>query len=211
MSGSVAPVVRKDAPRPIDMLHVLPLLEEASALFVLERYAGSHSALTTILDEGSPQSRRGAAPGDVAFMLKQDAQALAAFRRAAAIAPRSADVRRLPGAALRTRDRIGGRRYRCSRGSWRSRRQRQPAVEALAAAEGPAWRKRRMAARADRRADRRIRAGASAGRFHTTSSSACSTWPSGGSRRHEQRSTASPHRIPATRWPSSSAPRSASC
>ena len=51
MSGSVAPVIRKDAPRPADMLHVLPLLEEASALFVLERYEEVIPRLTTILEK----------------------------------------------------------------------------------------------------------------------------------------------------------------
>ena len=93
MSGSVAPVIRKDAPRPADMLHVLPLLEEASALFVLERYQEVIPRLTTILEKDPHNLDAALRLATAHSSLKQDAQALAAFRKAAAIAPRSPDVR----------------------------------------------------------------------------------------------------------------------
>ena len=39
VSGSAPPVVRKDAPRPVDMVGLFEILEKASGLFVNERYA----------------------------------------------------------------------------------------------------------------------------------------------------------------------------
>ena len=44
VSASAAPVVRKDAPRPVDMAALFPIVERASGLFVQERYARGYSA-----------------------------------------------------------------------------------------------------------------------------------------------------------------------
>jgi tetratricopeptide (TPR) repeat protein len=93
VSASAAPVVRKDAPRPADMTRLFDVLERASALFVEARYADVIPLLTSILAED---------PGNLDALLRlatahsalgRDGEAEQAFKRAAAIAPRSPDVR----------------------------------------------------------------------------------------------------------------------
>jgi tetratricopeptide (TPR) repeat protein len=93
VSASAAPVVRKDAPRPIDMVRLFDVLEKASALFVQERYAEVIPLLERIQVE-DPQNLDAALRLATAHSsLGHDAQALAAFKKAAALAPRSLDVR----------------------------------------------------------------------------------------------------------------------
>ena len=93
VSAGSPPIVRKDAPRPVDMVHLFETLEKASTLFVQERYADVIPLLERILSED---------PGNLDAMLRlatahstlgQDDRAVDAFRKAAAIAPRSPDVR----------------------------------------------------------------------------------------------------------------------
>jgi arylsulfatase A-like enzyme/tetratricopeptide (TPR) repeat protein len=93
VSAGAAPVVRKDAPRPADMTRLFDLIDRASGLFVAERYAEVIPLLVKILaadpDNLDATLRLAAAHS----ALRHEAQALDAFKRAAAIAPRSQDVR----------------------------------------------------------------------------------------------------------------------
>ena len=93
VSASAPPVVRKDAPRPADMVGLFEIIEKASGLFVREQYVQVIPLLEKIL---------AADPHNLDAMLRlatahsslgHDAKALDAFKRAAAIAPRSSDVR----------------------------------------------------------------------------------------------------------------------
>ena len=93
VSGSSAPVVRKDAPRPIDMVGIFPLVDAASTAFVQERYAEAIPVLKQILAADPHNLDAALRLATSHSMLKQDAQALAAFKLAATIAPRSADAR----------------------------------------------------------------------------------------------------------------------
>ena len=93
VSGTATPVVRKDAPRPVDMVSLFPTLDRASWLFVRERYAEALPLFRKIL-AGDPHNLDAALRLATSYsMLEQNEQALAAFRQAASIAPRSADVR----------------------------------------------------------------------------------------------------------------------
>jgi arylsulfatase A-like enzyme/Flp pilus assembly protein TadD len=93
VSGGAAPVVRKDAPRPADMVHLFDMLERASALFVNEQYAEVIPLLKKI-QAADPFNLDAALRLATAHSaLGHDAEALAAFKQAAAIAPRSPDVR----------------------------------------------------------------------------------------------------------------------
>jgi len=93
VSAGAAPVVRKDAPRPADMVRLFDLLDQASALFVEGKYAQVIPLLKRIQAE-DPYNLDAALRLATAYSsLGQDAQALATFKAAAAIAPRSMDVR----------------------------------------------------------------------------------------------------------------------
>jgi arylsulfatase A-like enzyme/Tfp pilus assembly protein PilF len=93
VSAGSAPVVRKDAPRPADMVHLLPLLESASALFVGRRYADVIPLLDKILEQDPHNLDAVLRLATAHSSLGHEKEALAAFRRATAIAPRSPDVR----------------------------------------------------------------------------------------------------------------------
>jgi len=93
VSGTAAPIVRRDAPRPADMAGLLPTVDAASALFVQERYAEAIPLLWKILD-ADPHNLDAALRLATSYSsLGQEAQALEAFRKAAAIAPESPDAR----------------------------------------------------------------------------------------------------------------------
>ena len=93
VSGTATPVVRKDAPRPVDMVGLFPTLDRASRLFVQGRYAEALPLFKKIL-AGDPHNLDAALRLATSHsMLDQNEQALAAFRQAASIAPRSADAR----------------------------------------------------------------------------------------------------------------------
>ncbi|HEY0157461.1 MAG TPA: sulfatase-like hydrolase/transferase [Thermoanaerobaculia bacterium] len=97
IASEVKPVVRPDAPRPADMAHLFEPLERASALFV----AGEYRAAIPLLEQivaGDPYNlmttlRLAAAHS----ALGRDEEALAAFRKAQALAPDSPDVRHYLG------------------------------------------------------------------------------------------------------------------
>ncbi|MEX2663445.1 MAG: sulfatase-like hydrolase/transferase [Vicinamibacterales bacterium] len=93
VSGTAAPVVRKDAPRPIDMVNLFPALDRASHLFVQERYAEAIPLLEKILATDPYNLDAALRLATSHSLLKQDGRALDAFRKAAAIAPRSPDAR----------------------------------------------------------------------------------------------------------------------
>jgi choline-sulfatase len=93
VTSEATPVIRPDAPKPRDMAHVFDDLERASTLFVRQEYAASIPIFERIL---------AADPGNVSTALRIAAAhsalgnhraAMAAFRRAEAIAPESEDVR----------------------------------------------------------------------------------------------------------------------
>ena len=93
VGASSTPAIRKDAPRPADMVHLFETLERASGLFVAERYADAIPLFEKIQAE-DPHNLDAALRLAIAHSsLGHDAQALAAFERAAAIAPKSPDVR----------------------------------------------------------------------------------------------------------------------
>jgi choline-sulfatase len=93
LTADTQPVVRKNAPRPIDMVHIFDELEQASELFARGDYAQSIPLFEQILsadpDNVSALLRLAAAHSN----LNHDASALVAFRRAESIAPNSPDVR----------------------------------------------------------------------------------------------------------------------
>ena len=93
VSASATPPVRRDAPRPADMIHLFDALERASALFVRERYAEVIPLLERILKEDPNNLDAVLRLATAHSSLGHDGPALAAFKRAAAIAPRSPDVR----------------------------------------------------------------------------------------------------------------------
>ena len=93
VSASTPPVVRKDAPRPADMVALFDTLEKASGLFVQERYAQVIPLLEKILATDPYNLDAELRLATAYSSLGQDAKALAAFKRAATIAPRSPDVR----------------------------------------------------------------------------------------------------------------------
>lgn len=92
VASTVQPVIRAGAPRPADMAHLFGVLEEAALLFAAAEYTRAVPLLRRIL-ESDPHNLEAALRLAVAYSsLGQDAQALAAFRRAQAIAPQSRDV-----------------------------------------------------------------------------------------------------------------------
>jgi choline-sulfatase len=93
VSGSAPPVVRKDAPRPGDMVGLFDVLEKASALFVEEQYEQVIPLLDKILAADPYNLDAVLRLATAHSSLGHDAKALEAFRKAAAIAPRSPDVR----------------------------------------------------------------------------------------------------------------------
>ena len=93
VSATAVPVVRKDAPRPVDMVRLFAPLERASALFVAEQYGQAIPLFERILE---------ADPYNLDAMLKiasahsalgHDRQAEAMFEKAARMAPQSPDVK----------------------------------------------------------------------------------------------------------------------
>jgi choline-sulfatase len=93
IGATAAPVVRPDAPRPADMVHLFDLLEKASALFVTEQYAEVIPLLTKIRAADPNNLDASLRLGTAYSALGQGDKAERAFRDAAAIAPRSPDVR----------------------------------------------------------------------------------------------------------------------
>jgi tetratricopeptide (TPR) repeat protein len=93
VSASAPPVVRKDAPWPADMVHLFDALEQASTLFVQEKYAQVIPLLERILTEDRHNLDATLRLATAHSMLGHDGQAQKAFETAARIAPQSPDVR----------------------------------------------------------------------------------------------------------------------
>jgi len=93
VSAAAPPGVRPDAPRPVEMAQLFDLMEKASGLFVREEYAAAIPLLQRILAGDRHNLDAALRLATACSALGQDARAVAAFERALAIAPRSADVR----------------------------------------------------------------------------------------------------------------------
>ncbi len=93
IASTVKPVIRAGAPRPADMTELYPILDEAAARFVAERYAEAIPLLERILAADPTNLDAALRLATAHSSLGHDAEALAAFRRAETIAPESADVR----------------------------------------------------------------------------------------------------------------------
>jgi arylsulfatase A-like enzyme/Tfp pilus assembly protein PilF len=93
VSATAAPVVRKDAPRPADMVTLFDALEEASTLFVQAKYAQVIPVLERILARDRYNLDATLRLATARSALGQDAKALDAFRRARELAPESDDVK----------------------------------------------------------------------------------------------------------------------
>jgi cellulose synthase operon protein C len=93
VGATAAPVVRKDAPRPADMVALFEALEEASTLFVQAKYAKVIPLLERILGEDPYNLDATLRLATARSALGQDAKAMDAFRRARELAPASEDVK----------------------------------------------------------------------------------------------------------------------
>ncbi|MGZ5441775.1 MAG: sulfatase-like hydrolase/transferase [Thermoanaerobaculia bacterium] len=93
VSSGSRPVVRKDAPRPIDMAHLFPILDRASGLFVRDKYAEAIPLLEEIRLADPHNLDSALRLATAHSVLGQNEKALATFREAEAIAPDSPDVR----------------------------------------------------------------------------------------------------------------------
>ena len=93
VSATARPVVRRDAPRPVDMAPLFGLIERASTLFVRGQYAQAIPVLEEILAKDPYNLDAALRLATSHSSLGRHARAEQAFRRAATIAPDSADVR----------------------------------------------------------------------------------------------------------------------
>jgi choline-sulfatase len=93
VSAGAAPVVRKDAPRPADMVRLFGLLERASGLFVAEKYAEVIPLLERILAQDPYNLDAMLRLASAHSSLGHDQRAVELFRKAARLAPGSQDVR----------------------------------------------------------------------------------------------------------------------
>jgi len=92
VSAGARPAVRQDAPRPADMVPIFGALDEASDLFVREEYARVIPLLNRILAKDDHNLDAALRLATAHSMLGHEAQAQAAFDKAAQIAPGSQDV-----------------------------------------------------------------------------------------------------------------------
>jgi arylsulfatase A-like enzyme/tetratricopeptide (TPR) repeat protein len=93
VGGAAAPPVRKDAPRPIDRVHLFDVIDRASGLFVREEYAAAVPLYEKILAEDPGNLDAALRLATAHSSLGHGDRAETAFRRAREIAPDSADVR----------------------------------------------------------------------------------------------------------------------
>jgi choline-sulfatase len=93
VSSESRPVIRKDAPRPRDMVHLFEDLDRASGLFVREEYRTAIPLLERILAEDPYNVSTALRLATAHSMLGHDEPALAALKKAESIAPSSPDVR----------------------------------------------------------------------------------------------------------------------
>lgn len=93
VGATSTPVVRRDAPRPADMTRLFETMETASGLFVNEQYAPVIPLLERILAEDRHNLDAMLRLATAHSALGHETEAIAAFQKASAIAPRSPDVR----------------------------------------------------------------------------------------------------------------------
>lgn len=93
VSAGAAPLVRKDAPRPADMVRLFEPLERASGLFVAEKYAEVIPLLERISVEDPYNVDAVLRLATAHSALGHDRRAVELFQKAAGLAPRSPDVR----------------------------------------------------------------------------------------------------------------------
>ena len=93
VAAETKPVIRKDAPRPVDMAPLFETLDHAGALFVREKYAEAIPLLEKILASDSMNLDAALHLAVAHASLGHRDEALKAFMRAQAIAPSSSDVR----------------------------------------------------------------------------------------------------------------------
>ncbi len=93
IASTVKPIIRADAPRPADMVQLFPTLDQAASLFVAGKYRESIPLLQRILAEDPHNLDAALRLATANSSLGHDQQAIAAFKRAEAIAPDSQDVR----------------------------------------------------------------------------------------------------------------------
>jgi choline-sulfatase len=92
VSAGAAPLVRKDAPRPVDMTGLLDAIDRASGLFTAGLYAQALPLLEQIRSKDPDNLDATLRLATAHSMLGQNAQAVALFGRAASLAPESPDV-----------------------------------------------------------------------------------------------------------------------
>ena len=93
VSAGAAPVVRKDAPRPVDMAFLFDVMEKASDLFVREEYARAIPLLEQIRAKDAFNLDAVLRLATAHSALGHDEAATKMFDRARELAPQSADVR----------------------------------------------------------------------------------------------------------------------
>jgi tetratricopeptide (TPR) repeat protein len=93
VSSGTAPVVRRDAPRPADMVKLFPVIDEASNLFVRGRYSEVVPLLKQILAADAFNLDALMRLATAYSSLGKDALAENTFKRAITIAPKSQDVK----------------------------------------------------------------------------------------------------------------------
>src|SRR5215210_4859721 len=93
VASTARPVVRQDAPRPVDMAPLFDTLDEASALFIRGHYAEAIPLLEKILATDTHNLDAALRLATSHSSLGHDRAAEQAFLRAEQIAPQSADVR----------------------------------------------------------------------------------------------------------------------
>ena len=93
VSATARPIVRKDAPRPVDMAPIFETIERASTLFVREQYAQAIPVLEQILAKDPHNLDAVLRLATAQSLLGRHDRAVVPFRRAAELAPESPDVR----------------------------------------------------------------------------------------------------------------------
>ena len=93
VSSGVAPVIRKDAPRPVEMTHLFDELDEASLRFARGQYREAIPLLEKIIDADRYNLESVLRLATAYSTLGNDRKAEETFRAAEAIAPDSPDVR----------------------------------------------------------------------------------------------------------------------
>jgi choline-sulfatase len=93
VSATARPVIRKDAPRPVDMVNLFDTLDRASGLFVQQKYAEVIPLLERIIQEDPYNLDAALRLATAHSSLGHEAKATEAFAKAEKIAPDSPDVR----------------------------------------------------------------------------------------------------------------------